>query len=229
MGIAIILFFWAVVGGVLAGIGALILGCAAAYLTRRVHLGRKKFILAATLFPIVCLGWAGTIFIFQASVNEIVFHRDAGLGDAWTCPLPNGYALLMIDTPDHGWVYNPKTQPKGVVAGQDDAIGGVKKLQVAARYISGSSEDDATQVDSYFLMDTQTGTHITFTTLEALRGKSQELGIQLNLESIDAIYRRYRFTYFDLFAALLLCLPPVGGTTLLIRWLLRLRKTRSAI
>ncbi len=45
--------------------------------------------------------------MFQEVINETVHHRDAGLGDTWRCPLPNGYALMMIDVTDQGWVPTP--------------------------------------------------------------------------------------------------------------------------
>lgn len=234
MGIGFVLLIWAVVGVVLAGTGALVLGCAAAYLTRGAEHGRKKLILATSLFPFFCLGWAASVFVFQAVINEIVFHRDAGLGDTWRCPLPNGYALLMIDSTDQGWVYNPKTQPGGV-GEQEDAIAGVRVLQVAGRYILGGSDslsfdrldNNTEQVDSYFLLDTQFGKHTSFPSYEALRVKAQELGIALSLERIGVVYSRYRFTWFEIVVGLLLCLPPLVGAMLLVRWIIRMRKTRG--
>jgi len=66
--------------------------------------------MAATSFPFLCLAWGCGVFIFQGVINEAVFHRDPGLGDLWQCPLPNGYALTMVDVPAHGRVYNPATQ-----------------------------------------------------------------------------------------------------------------------
>jgi hypothetical protein len=236
MGIGFVLLIWAVVGVVLAGAGALILGCTAAYLTRGARHGRKRLILAMSSFPFVCLGWAVTVFAFQAIINETVLHRDVGLGDTWNCPLPNGYALLMIDTTDQGFVYNPKTQlVEGGVAEQEDAIAAVRQVQIVGRYILGGSDSHAferlenrsQQVDSYFLLDTQIGKHTNYPSYEALQSKALELGIALNLERIDAVYGRYRFTWFEVFVGLLLCLPPLAGAVLLVRWIVRVRKTRD--
>jgi len=45
----------------------------------------------------------------------------------------------MIDTTDDGFVYNPKTQPEGTVAvseDEEDAVAGVRILQIAERYLS---------------------------------------------------------------------------------------------
>src|SRR5579872_2218365 len=136
MGIGFVLLLWAVAGTILAGLGAVILGGATAFFTRRVNKGRRRAVSAAILFPFACLAWAGAVFVVQAIVNESVLHRDPGLGDTWHCPLPNGYMITMIDVTDQGWVYSPKTQgPDGALAEQEDAIAGVRMLQVAGRYI----------------------------------------------------------------------------------------------
>ena len=235
MGIGFVLLIWAIVGGVFAANAAFVFGFAAAYLTRGAQRGRKALIIVASLFPLICFGWAGAVFAFQAVINETVLHRDAGLGDTWKCPLPNGYALLMIDTTDQGFVYNPRTQPGGV-GEQEDAIGGVRDLQVAGRYILGGenslwgpSENTKSQVGSYFLLDTQIGKHTNFPTYESLRNKAQELGIGLSLEPIDTVYSRYRFTRFEIFVGLLLCVPPLIAAVLLVRWTIRLRKSRGML
>jgi hypothetical protein len=128
MGIGIVLLFWAILGIVVASIAAATLGCAAAMLTRGVTNGRRKVIIAGSLFPLVCLGWGGAIFVFQAVVNEGLLHRDLGLGDTWHAPLPNGYQIMMIDVTDQGWVYNPKTQPGSSVGEQQDAVAGVRNV-----------------------------------------------------------------------------------------------------
>ena len=135
MGLGFVLFFWAIAGTILAGIGAVILGVVTGFLTRRVGETRKRAIILASVFPFVCLGWAGVLFLFQAIINGALLHRDAGLGDTWECPLPNGYAITMIDVTDQGWVYNPRTQSGGGIGEQEDAVAGVRTLQVAGRYV----------------------------------------------------------------------------------------------
>jgi hypothetical protein len=107
-----------------------------------------------------------------------------------------------VDTTDQGFVYNPRTQPGSGVGEQEDAIAGVRILQVSGRYILGGSDSrsfersdkTAQQVDAHFLLDTQFGKHTNFPSYDALRRKAQELGIVLELESIEAVYGRYRFT-----------------------------------
>jgi len=236
MGLVFVLLAWAVVGGVLAGVAALFLGGAVAHLTRGAEHGRKRLIAFVCLFPFMCLAWAGAVFAFQAVVNETFFQRDPGLGDAWNCPLPNGYALLMIDTTNEGWVYNPKTQPGETVSTQEDAIAGVRVLQVAGRYILGGSdssfpdeEDRSDRIDSYFLLDTQTGRQTKFLDYEALRAKAQNLGIPTKLEPIGSIYSRYRFTWFDIFAGLLFVIPVLVGGLSMLRWTLRVRRARREV
>jgi hypothetical protein len=234
MGIGIVLMFWAVAGIVVAGLGAATLGCAAAMLTRGVTNGRRKVIVAASLFPFVCLGWGGAVFVFQAVVNEGLLDRDLGMGDTWHAPLPNGYQIMMIDVTDQGWVYNPKTQVSSGIGEQEDAVAGVRNIQIAGRYILGATDSKAfedlgketNQVDAYFLLDTQAGKRIQFQSFDALRRKALDLGIEPNLQPINAVYSKFRFSWFDVLAGLLLCLPPVVGLVLLIRWIVRLRRTR---
>lgn len=237
MGIGIVLIVWAVVGTVLASIGALVLGGVTDLLTKGAEAGRRRTILAACILPFACLGWAAVLFIFQAFVNGSMLHRDPGLGDAWNCPLPNGYAITMIDVTDHGWVYNPKTQSEGGVGEeQEDAVAGVRILQVAGRYILGGSDtrsfgkmgqQNSNDVDRYFLLDTQTGKRTDFANYDAMHTAASHLGIQLNLETIDAVYSRYRFTWFDVLVGFLLCLPPLAYMLLLARRILKVRRSRQ--
>jgi hypothetical protein len=237
MGLGFVLLFWAIVGTVIAGIGAVTLGSATALLTRRVTNDRRKVITAASLFPFICLGWGGAVFVFQAVVNEALLHRDLGLGDTWHAPLPNGYQIMMIDVTDQGWVYNPITQPGAGVGEREDAVAGIRNLQVAGRYILGATDSkafenlgkDTNDVDAYFLLDTKLGKRTRFQNLDALRRNARELGIELNLQPISTVYSKFRFSWFDVLAGLLFCLPPVMGALLLIGRVVRLRRTRPLL
>ena len=237
MGIGIVLLLWAVVGMVLAGIGGGVLAAMAMYFTRDVGPDGRKAVIAAAAFPFICLGWAGVVFVFQALVNEEVLHRDPGLGDAAKCPLPNAYELLMIDEMDQGEIYNSGIpQVAGGVATQGDAVDGVRIMQVAGRFILGGADsrsfehfDGKGEVDSYFLLDTMTGKQQTFSTYEALRAAAVEQSVQLNLRPIAEVYSEYRYTWFDAFAGFLLCVPPLLMASLLVRWIIRLRRRKSAI
>lgn len=239
MGIGFVLLIWAVIGTVLAGFALLLCGGATAYFTRGVKEGRRKAIFLASVFPFLCLGYAGAIFIFQAAVNGLALDRDPGLGDDWHCPLPNGYALTMIDVTDYGWVYNPKTQGVGGGIGeQNDAVFGVRIVQVSGRYIFGGVDSkipddegvpktEGEQIDSYFFIDTQTGKRLDFKTYNDLRDVALKLGIQLNLLPIDDVYRRYRFTAFDIFAGFLLFAAPILAAVFFLRWIVKLRRNRE--
>jgi hypothetical protein len=236
MGIGMVLLAAAIVGTFIAFIGGAILGGATAWFTIGVQNGRRAIIIAAVAFPFVCLAWAGLVFACQAVVNETILHRDAGLGDAWECPLPNGYALLMIDVTDSGWVYNPNTQRSSAVSEQQDAPYGVRLLQVTGRYVLGGLDSkaddeaahDANRVDSYFIIDAVSGQRTNFSNSSELAAGASALGVSLKLEPIAAVYRRYRFTWFDAFAALLLFAVPFFAGILVLRWILRLRKSRLA-
>src|SRR5258708_4535105 len=90
MGIGIVLLFWGVVGLIGATFGSVILPRLASRFIHGTGKDCQRLMLATRLFPFACLGWAGGVFVFYAIVNAVVFHRDPGLGDGWTCPLPNG-------------------------------------------------------------------------------------------------------------------------------------------
>jgi len=226
---------WAVVGTVLACIGALVMGVVVSFLTRAAAAGRSRATLFAVAFPFVCLGWAALLFVLQAVVNESM-GRDAGLGDSWHCPLPNGYALLMIDVTDQGWVYNPKTQGGGnAVSEREDSVSGVRKVQVAGRYILAGVDSHAfenlgketEQIDFYFVLDSRTGKRTNLSSYDALRTSASNLGINLNLEPIYAVYSRYRFTWFDVVIGVSLLLLPLITFALLARFVIRTRKSRG--
>ncbi|MGA7381189.1 MAG: hypothetical protein WBX03_10085 [Terriglobales bacterium] len=233
MGLGIVFIFWVIAGLVIAGVGALVLGGATAFLTRRVP-GRRKLILTAGLFPFLCLAWAGAVFVFvfQAAVNEGLLNRDIGIGDTWHCPLLNGYSVMMIDDTDDGWLYNPKTQgPGGGVGEQEDAVAGVRLVQLAGPYLLGGADnrsfperESRNEVNTYFLLGTRTGKRTNFTTYEALAAAARQLGIQPKLEPIFTIYGRYRFTWFEVFAGFLCGAPLLAGLGILGWWILRLRK-----
>ena len=171
-------------------------------------------------------------------VNESLLHRDAGLGDTWNCPLPNGYAITMIDVTDNGWVYNPKTQSDGGLGEREDAVAGVRSVQVAGRYILGASDTHwfgkmeahgDSDVNRYFLLDTRTNKRTDFASYDAMNRAASQIGIQPHLERIDAVYSRYRFTWFDVLVRYLLCIPPLIYAGLLARQVLKLRRARQVV
>lgn len=233
MGFGMVLIAWGLVGIVLASGAAILFAGAATVLTRRVPVGRRRAIFAAALFPFICFGWAAGVFVFQAVVNELLLNRDLGIGDTWHAPVPNGYQIMMIDVTDHGWVYNPKTQPDAV-GEQEDAVAGVRKVQVAGQYILGGVDskaftslgEDNAKMDSFFILDTSTGRQTKFKTYDELWGRAQELQINVNLEPISTVYGRFRSTWFDMFSAVLFFMPPIVGFILLAWWVWYLRRTR---
>jgi hypothetical protein len=234
MGLGCVLILWAIAGLIISGIFSAVFSGAAAVFTRGIQTGRSKVIIAAFFFPFLCLGWAACVFVFQAVVNENLLGRDSGMGDTWHCPLPNGYQILMIDVTDQGWVYNPKTQPGSGVGERDDAIGGIRAMQVAGRYVLGSTTSSSfdpanlgkDKVDGYFLLDTAAGKHDAFSSLAALRTRANELNITTDLQPIYGVYSRYRFSWFEVVSGMLFCIPPLSGTVVLIAWIRRVRRHR---
>lgn len=236
MGILFVLIFYAIALTIAASVGAAVLGTACFLLTRKAENGRKRVVAASVFFPFACAGFAGAWFIAYAVINYTVFDRDPGLGDTWETPLPNGYALMMIDVTDEGTVYDPRTQPnKGGVVGRDDAVFGVRKLQVSGNLIFGARDSgyfdrigqESEVVDSYFELDTLKKTHTEFKTLQDLQQHIAAQGATVDLRNIASVYRKYRFTWFDYFSGIVLVLVPFVGFLLLARRTWNVRRAQG--
>jgi hypothetical protein len=240
MGIGLALASWFVKGTAIATTLAVLFGVLAAVRIAPEIRGRRKAILAVCLFPFVCLSWFFVVFLFQAYVNETFLYRDPGIGHTWQTPLPNGYAILLIDEKHDGMVFNPGSRFSG--DGEDiehanapDAVSGVRVVQIAGTHILGgagptgnySSAAGQDRVDFYFLLDTAARTRADFGSYDALTQRARELGIAPRLEPLYSVYKRYRSTWFDVFA-ITLCLVPVLGIGLfLARRVWRLRKSEA--
>jgi hypothetical protein len=238
MGLGFALLVWAVLGAIAATIGSIFLGTVTFFAVKGTRDSRTRAVTVSAIFPFACLLWVGLVFLFQLFVNTAILGRDPGIGDTWTTSLPNGYAVLMIDVTDHGVVYNPRTQSDdGSVVAQPDAVFHVRRLQVADRYILGSSDtrlnEHSGQVtqyeDSYFLLDTQTDQRTDFPNYGALTAAGAKLGISPNLQPIDAVYGKYQSSWFELFAAALLLLPPLAAGVLLLKWIARVRTEAKSL
>jgi hypothetical protein len=238
MGIGLALVSWAVKGTILASAIAVLAGLLTARCVPHGRPRRTRLILWICAFPFVTLTWALALFVFQAYVNETVFYRDPRVGHIWQAPLPNGYAVLMIDEHHDGTVFNPKTHfsdsanseihPDGA-----DAVSGVRVLQIAGNKILGgagpigqySSPAARERVDSYFLLDTAAHTRADFANYDALTQASQPFGVAPKLEPIYRVYKRYRYTWFDALVAALFLLPVLGVAFILLRRVSRLRES----
>ena len=238
MGLAFVLLFWAVGLTIAAAIAATILGIITHKLIRNPGIKRKRTVATAVMFPFICIVFAGAWFVAYAIINDTVFQRDPGLGDSWYTPLPNGYALMMIDTTDQGTVYNPKTQPLGGgVVGGDDAVFGVRELQVSGDLIFGARDSgyfgrigqESTTVDSYFELNTKTGHHTEYSSLAELQHGAAAQGDQLNLQPFADVFGRYRTTWFDYTSGVILLVFPLVGFCLLVRMIWRTRREGSVV
>lgn len=237
MGIVVVLIFYAIVLLIAASVGAAVLGGVAYVLTKSAGSKRKWAILVPILFPFACVIFAGGWFATYAVINYEVFHRDPMLGDTWETPLPNGYALMMIDTTDQGIVYDPKTQSdRGSVIGKEDAVFGVRQLQISDELIYGAWDSgyfdrigqDSRFVDSYFELNTSQKTHTEFKSLEDLRRRGVSEGVTLNLREFQSVFGDYSTTWFDYLAGLILFFMPVVGFFFLVRWIWKIRNKGSA-
>jgi len=234
VGIGLVLLLYAIVLGVLAMVGSAILVAIATWVTRPARNRRKMAIIASAAFPFGCVAFAGVWFILYAVINYAVFHRDPGLGDTWETPMPNGYALMMIDVTDEGTVYNPKTQGgyDSVVSGQDTEFG-VRQLQVSGTRIFGARDSgyfgrigqNSSAVDTYFELNTDQGMPIEFKTIDELSRHAAAEGVTLKLRDFASVFRDYRTTWFDYFAGLVLLFSPIVAFLFLVRWVWHIRGT----
>jgi hypothetical protein len=233
MGIVVVLLFYAAAMMIAASIAAAVLGAVSYFLTK--DYGSKKWrraVVASVLFPYLCVAFAGGGFVTYWIVNENVFHRDPMLGDTWETPLPNGYALMMIDTTDHGTVYNPKTQSDtGLVFSSKDSAFGVRQLQVADKFILGARDEgysakigqNSRFVDTFFEIDTVKNTQKEFKSIDDLRRQAATDGVRLNLREFQTVFSEYRTTWFDYLAGIILLIVPMSGFLVLFRRVWRLR------
>ena len=154
------------------------------------------------------------------------------LGDSWETPLPNGYALMMIDTTDQGTVYNPKTQSgDGSIVATDDSVFGVRRLQVSKELIFGARDSgyfgrigqDSKIVDAYFELNTSKNTETEFKSLDELQRRATAEGVILHLREFQSVFGDYRTTWFDYLAGAILVLAPTLGFLILGRWVWKQR------
>jgi ABC-type dipeptide/oligopeptide/nickel transport system permease component len=100
VGIGFVLFFWALILGVIAMPFSIALGLWSWWNERRAH--RRgwvfKAVVAAAL-PFILLAYAGAAFGVYAIWCEAVRNVDAGIGDGCRVPVTNDYYFCMIDVP----------------------------------------------------------------------------------------------------------------------------------
>lgn len=240
MGIGCVLLVWLLAGAVMATIVAFALAYSTRRLTKDAIGPRKRTIVIAFIFPFFCFVWTGAVFAFQAYINESFLDRDAGITDSWHCPLPNGYAITMIDVADYGWVENERLYPHRArhVEGEG-SIGGVRLLQVSGAYILGAADSNwssrvtdrkgDSNVSFYFLIDTQAGHRSDFSTQEELRTAATKAGLSVDLKPINQVYIKYRYTWFDLLVVIIEIVPILIFAVLLGKLILKLRRTRPPV
>jgi len=236
MGIGLSLVSWCFKGTILATALAVLAGAVTAIRIPRGRQGRTRVILWTCVYPFAAFAWFLAVFVFQAYVNEALLYRDPWIGHTEQTPLPNGYAVLLIDE-DHDTVFNPATH--FTVGSNDDihpngpdAVSGVRVLQIAGNKILGgagplgqySSPATRDRIDYFFLLDTDAHTRANFDTYDALTQAAKQFDIQPQLQPILGIYDRYRFTWFDLSAIALFLVPALGAGLAILRRIRRLKQ-----
>ena len=235
MGIMVVLIFYAIALTITASVAAIVLGGATSALLKHTVDKRKRAVLASIAFPFLCVAFAGGWFVVYAITNYTVFQRDPGLGDSWETPLPNGYALIMIDTTDLGAVYKPVAGSRESFNESNHKVDGARQLQVSRSLIFGArdtgyfgrSGQESTFVDSYFEMDTARDTYKEFKNIEELRQQAASEGVLLQLRPFNSVFGDYRTTWFDYLSGMVLLLVPSVSFFLLARWIWKIRQSTA--
>jgi hypothetical protein len=242
MGIGLTIVSWCAKGIILALALAVLAGATTAFCVPGGRPGRTRLILWTCVYPFAAFAWFLAVFVFQAYVNEALLYRDPWIGDTKQSPLPNGYAVLLIDEDHDGTVFNPATHfttgsTDDIHPDGPDAVSGVRVLQIAGNKILGgagplgqySSPATRSRIDYFFLLDTDAHTRANFETYDALTQAAKQFGIQPQLQPILGIYNRYRFTWFDLSALALFLVPTLGAALAILRRMRRLRRETPAL
>jgi hypothetical protein len=229
MGIAFVLLFYAGALSIAAVVSMGLLFALVAFFTRHVKSGRKRALAFALLLPPCCVLLCGLSFPCYWVINDTVFHRDAGLGDSWYTPMPNGYMLQMIDVTEYGSISNPKKEADGEI------VSNVRRLQVDGDMISGTSDSLALQSfghpadaeDQYFILNAKSGVKQDFKSMTGLNGAIRNLGLHQHMRPFWDVFCDYRNNWFDYaYGFGLLFLPLLGGG-MLLRYVLRIRKNSA--
>jgi hypothetical protein len=209
MGIGFVLFFWALILGVMAMPFSIALGLWSWWNERRTH-GRGwvfKAVVAAAL-PFILLAYAGAAFGVYAIWCEAVRNVDAGIGDSWRVPVTNDYYFCVIDVPDHGYLL------KGGCTGSP-IVDGITELAAGGDVVLGKSESTGP-----FLLDTRTAALQNVASLDdAMAGMTP----RPILRTADDFYNDRRWGRADAVAGALIAIPAVTVAIFWYVWFIRSR------
>ncbi len=243
MGPLFVLIFWIIAGSLLSLAGGALLVKVVALLTVRVRVGQKRALSIARVLP--ALGFAYLflcilIFSFWSTARG----RDWGWGDTWDTPILGNYHLMMIDVTDQGTIYDradPNVFQNGSVMGggpaQKNVIFGVRRFEVRPPFLLGEAspntftESPTTPPQTiFFVLDTRDNSREDAPNLAALQARARQMpGGPLQLQPVNVIYKRFRYTWPDLIPVLLFTIPPLVALLWLTRALLRLRRKREPL
>jgi hypothetical protein len=183
MGLGFVLLIWAVLGTIAAVIAGAVLAAICALIQKAYGKIQKRWVFAFALLPFAC-GVYGFIGIIAYGVwCETVRGVDFGTGDSFRAPIVNGYQFQAIDTPTQGYL----VAPDGTQFHQ-----GVQMLGDSEALIFGQ------EGTGYFLLDSKSGTELTFTNESTLREALQQRGVtKPELLPPEQFYFRHRFGLFD--------------------------------
>jgi len=185
MGIGFVLFFWILLGSVVAAVLSLGFGLMARTAFRCTPRSKRlRGTLVAVATPFLCLVYGVLAFMVYWIWCGNSRGVDPGLGDTWFVPLGSGYRLVMIDVPEQALIIGPVGRQLGSFLTQ---------LGVDNRYIYFTSGD------SFDLIDKETDQRATGLSRAELDQRVG--GSRIRLQAPIAVYHSLRWSVLDIIAA----------------------------
>lgn len=157
---------------------------------------RKRKILLAFLTPGLAIGIWVVVSIVTMLISSEVYNVDIGIGDTWSAPLPNGYEIYSIDTPEIGQIEK--------ITNEDGITTFTETVSASQLQIIGDTVIGRYQKGEYFLLDTRTDSITFHATIELLQSELNGNKVEL-MENSDYYWKTKRIPY-SIGSTIALCL-----------------------
>lgn len=156
-------------------------------------LNRNFFSPRFALIPIQSLFFWILLLILTEPFCEPFMPTGMFLGNGWVCRLASGDSS-MIDSGDYCAIQNENSTEQTLF---EHRIVGVRKLQLERGYVFGAADSriadwnsrDSDKVDTYFVLESASGTIGKFSSEEILKQEARKKGLELRLGFIYEVYR----------------------------------------
>lgn len=209
MGIGFVLMAWTFIGIFCAICTTILLFCLSptpSELTRSRLPWLNRWIVIFS--PFVLIPYFLSTFFIYALWCSLYRGVDPGLGDGFTVPLVNGYALDAIDTPNKGFIQRKSgDHVYGIThIGMNDPIVYGKCKAKDARYSAGFPKGEGNEC--FFIFDTTSGGAEYHRGETGFRSALHARGLQdAGMQTMFAFYMEHRWALSDLVAVVIILIP----------------------